>query len=61
MCAQQGQKHALLVAKKVYVLDGREEELSKLAGQRVTVRGTVSGTTVSVHSVAPAKGRSPSR
>ncbi len=61
MCAQQGQKHALVVGKKVYVLDGHEEELNKLAGQRVVVKGSVSGTTVSVASVTPVKGPSPAK
>jgi hypothetical protein len=55
MCVEQGQKHALLVGKKVYVLDGHEEELNKLAGHGVTVKGMVSGGTIKVVSVAPAK------
>jgi len=55
MCIKQGQKYALVVGTKVYTLEGREEELDKLAGQRVTVKGTVSGDTVNVASVTAAK------
>lgn len=55
MCIKQGQKYALVVGAKVYTLEGREAELDKLAGQRVTVKGTVSGDTVNVASVTTAK------
>lgn len=55
MCVKQGQKFALVVGKKVYTLEGHEAELDKLAGQRVAVKGTVSGDTVSVSAVTPAK------
>ena len=34
MCVKQGQKYALLVRQKVYTLEGHEEDLGKLAGQR---------------------------
>ena len=40
---------------KVYTLDGHEEELDKLAGERATVKGSVMGEMVTVESVAPAK------
>lgn len=55
LCVQQGQKYALVVGKKVYTLEGHAAELDKLAGQRATVKGTVSGDTVTVSSVAPAQ------
>ena len=55
MCVKQGQKYALVVGQKVYTLEGHEDDLDKLAGQRVTVKGTVSGDTVNVASVTAAK------
>ena len=55
MCVKQGQKYALVVGQKVYTLQGHEDDLDKLAGQRVTVKGTVSGDTVDVASVTAAK------
>ena len=54
MCVQQGQKYALVVGKKVYTLEGHEAELDKLAGARVTVKGSVAGDVVTVASVTPA-------
>lgn len=55
MCVKQGQKYALVIGQKVYILQGHEDDLDKLAGQRVTVKGTVSGDTVNVASVTAAK------
>ncbi len=52
MCVQQGTKYALFAGKKVYTLEGHESDLDKLAGQRVTAKGAVSGETVKVSSVA---------
>ncbi len=54
LCVQQGNKYALVVGKKVYTLEGHEAELNKLAAQKVTVKGTISGNTITVASVAPA-------
>jgi len=54
-CVKSGEKFALVVDKKVYTLQGHEAELDKYAAQKVTVKGTVSGTTVTVESVTPAK------
>ena len=48
-------KYALAAEKKVYTLEGHEAELAKLAGQKVTVKGTLKGDTVTVESVLPAK------
>lgn len=55
MCVKQGQKYALVVGPKVYTLEGHEEELDKLAGKNATVKGNVTGETVAVQSVLPAK------
>ena len=53
-CVKQGTKYALLVGKKVYTLEGHEAELDKVAGMKATVKGRVSGETVTVQSVVPA-------
>ena len=53
-CAQMGSKYALVVGSKVYELDGKTEELDKLAGQKAKVSGTVDGTKIEVASVSPA-------
>lgn len=53
-CVKQGTKYALVVGKKVYTLEGHEAELDKVAGMKATVKGKVSGETVTVQSVVPA-------
>ena len=55
MCVKDGMKYALAVDKKLYTLEGHEADLAKLAGQKVTVKGSLKGETVTVESVAPAK------
>jgi hypothetical protein len=55
MCVKQGNKYALIAGTKVYTLEGHEDELDKLAGEKATVKGTVKGETVTVDSVTPAK------
>ena len=55
MCVKQGMKYALVVGGKVYTLEGHEAELDRLAGERATVKGNVTGETVAVQSVVPAK------
>jgi hypothetical protein len=55
MCVKDGMKYALAADKKLYTLEGHEAELSKLAGQKVTVKGTLKGDTVFVQEVAPSK------
>jgi hypothetical protein len=55
MCVQQGQKYALVVGQKVYTLEGHEDDLNKLAGERVSIKGKISGDTVTVSSVTAAK------
>jgi len=54
-CVKDGMKYALHVGDKVYTLSGHERELDKLAGERVTVKGTVIGDTVSVNSIGVSK------
>ena len=54
-CVMKGAKYALVVGDKVYTLEGPAEELDKLAGEKAKVKGTVSGDTVQVASVAAAK------
>jgi len=56
MCIKQGMKYALVVGGEVYTLEGHESEVDKLAGQKATVKGSVTGETVTVHSVVPARG-----
>jgi hypothetical protein len=55
MCVKDGSKYALVVGNDVYTLQGHEGELDKLAGEKVTVKGKVSGMTVDVQSVQPGK------
>ena len=55
MCVKDGMKYALAVEKKVYILEGHEAELAKLAGQKVTVKGTLKGDTLSVQEVFMSK------
>ena len=54
MCVKDGSKYALVVGDKVYTLAGHEPELDKLAGEKATVKGDVSGTNVKVSSVQAA-------
>jgi hypothetical protein len=55
LCVKDGMKYALAVEKKVYTLEGHEADLAKLAGQKVTVKGTLKGGTLSVQEVAASK------
>ena len=54
-CVKMGSPYALIVGDKVYTLKGHSPELYNLAGQTAIVKGTLSGTTVDVSSVAAAK------
>jgi hypothetical protein len=54
-CVKQGTKYALVADKKVYTLEGHEAELDKYAAQKVTVKGTLKGETLTVGSLIPAK------
>jgi len=55
VCVKDGMKYALAVEKKVYILEGHEAELAKLAGQKVTVKGALKGDTLSVQEVTASK------
>ena len=55
MCVKDSMKYALAAEKKLYTLEAHESELSKLAGQKVTVKGTLKGETLSVQEVAALK------
>lgn len=55
MCVKDGMKYALAMDKKLYTLEGHEADLAKLAGQKVTVKGSLKGEAVTVESVTPAK------
>lgn len=57
-CVKQGSDFALVVGDKLYTLQGDKTELDKFAGQTVTVKGELSGTTLKVSSLAAAKGKS---
>ena len=55
LCVKQGTKYALVAEKNVYTLEGHEAELDKYAAQKVTVKGTLKGQSLTVESVIPAK------
>ena len=54
-CVKQGSDLVLVSKEKVYSLKGDKAQLGKFAGQNVSVGGTVSGSTVTVESIAAAK------
>jgi hypothetical protein len=54
-CVNRGTKYALAAGKTVYMLEGYEAEIDKYAAQKVTVKGTLKGETLTVESVLPAK------
>jgi len=52
-CVDKGSKYALVVGDKVYILEGGDSAaLSKLAGEKASVTGSVKGDTIQVSSVA---------
>jgi hypothetical protein len=53
-CVKGGTKYALVVGKKVYMLEGHEAELDKVAGMKAKVKGNMSAETLTVQSVVPA-------
>jgi hypothetical protein len=55
-CVKEGSKYAPVVGNKVYTLTGHEAELDKLAGQKATVKGKISGDTIAFDSVTAATG-----
>lgn len=54
-CVKQGSDYALASGDKVYTLKGDKAKFDRFAGQSVSVKGTVSGTTINVDSIAAAK------
>jgi hypothetical protein len=53
-CVKQGSDYALASSGKVYTLKGDKAQFDKFAGQNVTVKGKVSGATISVDSIGAA-------
>jgi hypothetical protein len=53
MCLTQGTPWALVDGEKLYTLKGDSPVLDKLAGERITVIGTLEGNTIQVQSVEP--------
>jgi hypothetical protein len=50
-----GSDFALVSGGKVYTLKGDKTQLDRFAGENVVVKGKVSGTTISVDSIAASK------
>jgi hypothetical protein len=55
MCVKKETKYALVVGTDVYTLEGHEAELDKYAAQKVSLKGTVKGQTMTVESVTLTK------
>lgn len=55
-CVKGGSDYGLIVGDKVYTLKGDTKAMDKLAGQKVTVKGTLATDTITVTSIALAKG-----
>ena len=51
-CVRGGAKYTLVDGDKVYTLEGKEDQLDRVAGERATVEGTVDGTVIKVASVS---------
>jgi hypothetical protein len=51
-CVKAGSDYALVVGDKVYTLKGDKTEIDKFAGEKATIKGTVSGSTVTVTSIS---------
>ena len=51
-CVEMGSKYALVVGDKVYELNGKADDLKKLAGAKAKITGSVDGNKVQVTSVA---------
>ena len=54
-CTKSGSDYALVIGEKVYTLKGNKSDIDKLAGERATVKGKVSGNTITVDSISAAK------
>ena len=53
-CVGMGSKYALVVGSTVYELEGKADDLNKLAGEKVKLTGTVDGKKIQVESVSKA-------
>jgi hypothetical protein len=51
-CVRGGAKYTLVDGDKVYTLEGKEDQLDRVAGERATVEGTLEGSTIKVASVS---------
>jgi hypothetical protein len=54
-CVKGGSDYALASSDKVYTLKGDKTKFNSLAGQKVTVKGALSGNTITVSSIVAAK------
>ena len=52
VCVRNGAKYALVDGDKTYALEGNTQELSRRSGQRVTLTGSLAGSTIQVLSIA---------
>jgi len=51
MCARNGSQYVLVDGDKTYALNGDMQQIAKLAGQRVSVEGSIVGDTLHVASI----------
>lgn len=54
-CVKAGTDYALVVGDKVYALKGNKSEIDKFAGESATVKGKLSGDTITADSIGSAK------
>lgn len=54
-CVKSGSEFALVSGDKVYTLKGDKPQIDKFAGAQVVVEGKLSGTSITVTSIQPAK------
>jgi Mg-chelatase subunit ChlD len=52
-CVRKGNAYMLVDGEHRYILQGNQEQLAKLAGQRVTVTGNLEGKTIQVSALSP--------
>jgi hypothetical protein len=51
LCARKGAKYALVDGDKKFTLDGNQDDLAKLAGQRVNIAGILTGDNIKITSI----------
>lgn len=54
-CVRKGNAYMLVDGDRRYILQGNQDQLAKLAGQRVTVTGNLEGKTIQVNALSPEK------